>query len=302
VNETARTDSVADDGRLSMVLLALLVAVSLAADFFMAVTVSQVPARPDVLFPLFSAILGCTLAQGCLLAAWLAWSCQPFWKRLAGHWIVAAILYLVWLAGLMLTDQTNEAARVAVTVGLAVPLISVAAQLPLWIARHLFGWRLVRNGGEDGADREALSIRDLMTATVVVALALALVRAAPSLDNEPILMPWVIMAGVAAVISAMTLLPVAPLLLRRRPFSAGVFFGLLYAGCWIGLIWAVVLTGWNWGLFQPPPMAAVIGVSLLILSFAATVILAAAIARRRGYRLAAGRPRRANGDGGATLC
>src|SRR5262245_15059190 len=35
-------------------------------------------------------IVGCVLAQGNLLAAWLAWSEGPFFRRLATHWKIAA--------------------------------------------------------------------------------------------------------------------------------------------------------------------------------------------------------------------
>jgi hypothetical protein len=106
---------------------------------------------------------------------------------------------------------------------------------------------------------------------------------------------------VASTISAMTLLPAGWILLRTESFEFGVFCACLYSACWIGLLWAVVLVGWSRGLFQPPPMAVVIGFSLLILSFAATVVLAAALARARGYQLVTDhRPPRGNEDG-ATL-
>jgi hypothetical protein len=43
-------------------------------------------------------------------------------------------------------------------------------------------------------------------------------------------------------------------------------------------------------------MAMLVGANCLIFSFAATVILAAAVARSRGYRLVRGRPHRQSGD------
>jgi hypothetical protein len=300
VIETARLVPAADNKRLSTALLALLLAISLAADFFMVPALAMIPALPLAYFSLLQATLGCTLAQGCLLAAWLAWGNQPFWQRLLHHWIVAAFLYLVWVAGLWIALQTlaqgTQFRQISLMVGLSTPLISIAAQLPLWIARQLFGWRLIYGKENDGTRRAPLSIRDLMTATVLVALALALARGAPSLDGKPIGILWVPMFAAATIISAMTLLPLGPVLMRTPRFGRGVLFATLYAAFWIGVPWLIVLVAWGRGLFTPPPLPVVLGLSCLILSFVATVILAAAAARSRGYRLITGRRRGPQGD------
>jgi len=295
VIETARIVPVASNDRPPSALLAMLIAISLASDFLMVLAMAMISALPLVYFPLWQATVGCTLAQVCLLAAWLAWGYQPFWHRLLRHWIVAAILYIVWVAGLAL-GQPSQFRQLSMTVGLSLPLMSIAAQMPLWIARQMFGWRLIRGEENDGTRHAPLSIRDLMTATVVVAVALALARLAPSPDGKPIGMLWVIMFGAATTVSTMTMLPVSPLLMRTPRFGRGVLFACLYAGFWIGLPWLIVLVAWGRGLFPPPPLAVLIGLSFLILSFAATVILAAATARSRGYRLISGRLRRRSGD------
>jgi hypothetical protein len=268
--------------------LALLIVVSLASNLLMMPLFSQVPRLPILVFPLLLATVGCVLAQGCLLAAWLAWGDQPYWQRLLWHWIVAAILYLAWMAGLAL-GQPSQFRQLGMLVGLSVPLISIAAQLPLWIARQAFGWRLI--GGEENHDtrRAQLSIRDLMMATVVVALALAPARLAPSPDGKPIGTLWVILFVAATTVSTMTLLPVSPLLMRMPQFERGVSFAGLYAAFWMTLPWLIVLVAGHIGFFPPPPIAVLVAVSSLILSFAATVVLAAAAARACGYRLVSGR-------------
>jgi hypothetical protein len=279
-----------------VVLVGLLIVMCLSCDFLMVpILAVQGPGRPRIPgFPLFLAILGCVLAQGCLLAAWLAWSDQPFWQRLARHWFVAAILYFVWAAGLALS-RTSELAKTGSFVGLSVPLVSIAAQMPLWIARQTFGWRLIRGEEKSNAAREPLSIRDLMTATVLVALALALARLARSPDDKELGFVWIVMFVVASAISTIALLPTAALLLRMQSFQRGMLFAGLYAASWVGLLWLVVVVAWHRGLFPPPPLAFLVGVSCLILSFAATVILAAAAARGRGYRLVWGRVQRQSG-------
>jgi hypothetical protein len=247
---------------------------------------------PNPALPILLAIVGCVLAQGCLLAAWLAWSDQPFWQRFRWHWIVAAILYLVWAAGLAVS-HASQFAVASSAVALSVPLVSIAAQTPLWIARQAFGWRLIRGDANEEAGPAPLSIRDLLTATLVVALALALDRLAPSPDGKERGLIPLITFVMASAVSTITLLPAAPLLLRIQPFQRGLLFAGLYAAFWLGLLRLVVLVAPYSGLFRLPPHPIPTGVGCLILSFAATVMLAAAAARSRGYRLVWGRlPRR----------
>jgi hypothetical protein len=280
--------------RPAVFLLVLLVLVCLACDFLMVPVLAMVPARPIPGFPLLLAIVGCVLAQGCLLAAWLVWSEQPFWRRLTWHWIVAVILYLVWAAGLAVSRPSQFAS--ASFVGLSVPLVSIAAQLPLWIARQTFGWRLIRGDPKNDTGLAPLSIRDLMTATLVVALALALARMAPSPDGKGLGMIWIIMFVMASAVSTIALLPAIALLLRTHAFQRGILFAGMYAVFWLVLLWLVLLVGRHQGLFRPPLLAVRVGVYCLIVSFATTVMLAASAARARGYRLVWSRPpRRSSG-------
>jgi hypothetical protein len=269
-------------------LLRTLIVVCLACDFLMVPLMSLVPWRPMPIFPLVQAIVGCVLAQGCLLAAWLAWSDQPFRQRLIRHWIVAAILYLVWAAGLAF-GQPSQFTKSSVIVGLLVPLVSIGAQLPLWIARQTFGWRLIRGDAKNDAGPAPLTIRDLMLATALIALALALARSAPSPDSNPIGALWIIPALVAAAISTITLLPASILLRPAHPLRSGIRLAYLYAAFWIGLPWLIVFVAWHRGLFPAPPLPVLLGLATLILSFASTVVLAAATARSHGYRLLSGR-------------
>ena len=289
----AATESIAVDApRISAVWL---VVPCLACDFLMMPMLASFNGPPRVLqWALTLGVVGCVLAQGTLLAAWLAWSDGPFRLRLALHWAIAAGLYAVWLIGLGLAVANNNGVPLilAATIGMGVPVVSIAAQFPLWVARIWLGWRLVREQHEAGHTSEPpLTIRDLMVATLVVAVSLALARVAPSPDKGPVWPLWAVGFVVASVISAITLLPAGAMLLRMQPFSRGLLRSGLYAGAWIVLPWLVVAVLRVTGAVSLPPVAVFVGLSSLMLTFAGTLILTAAIARDRGYRLTSGRIR-----------
>ncbi len=243
-------------------------------------------------------IIGCVLAQGCLLAAWVAWGGGPFLRRLAAHWIVAASLYLVWLVGFGLAVALfgRIPPQIAAIVALGVPLVSLAAQFPLWVMRQWFGWRLVREEADPTQpsplpfpETERLTIRDLMLATLVVAVTLALARLAPSPDAGEMWPVWGFASTVACVISSISLLPAGVILLRQRPLSRSLAWSSLYALALISLIWVAVALKYRFAPGMLFPRAVYIGLSSLMFTFAATLTLTAAIARDRGYRLASRR-------------
>jgi hypothetical protein len=232
-------------------------------------------------------LLGSILAQGCLLAAWLAWGDLPFGRRLRQHWLVAGVLCLLWLAGLLGAAPGVETPAVGFTAAMTVPLISLAAQIPLWAMRHVFGWRLVRvHSGELPEREQPWSIRDLFLATLIAALSLGLARLSPAfLQEHDFWIVWAIGGTVASVVTCITILPAAIWLLRVEPFRRGVLYSCLYAGLAVALEWGAVAAIRRLGLTVLPPYFAFVGLSLLILSFAGTVILAAHAPRALGYRL-----------------
>jgi len=234
------------------------------------------------------AALGSILAHGCLLAAWLAWGDLPFGRRLLQHWIVAGVLCVVWLVGLVTSVRGRETPQVAFTVAMTVPIISLAAQLPLWIARQLFGWRLVRITGNQSPGRDSpWTIRDLLSATLIVAVSFAIARVSPAAIEAPgFKVVWLIGSAVACIVCAATILPAAIFLLRMQRHARGVKYAWTYAVVAILLEWLVItLVRWQ-GLTNLPPYFIFIGMSCLIFSYAATTLLAAKAARELGYRLA----------------
>jgi hypothetical protein len=266
---------------------AWLVVLCLACDFLMVPVFISLdgPQAPIRVIPALG-IIGCVLAQGNLLAAWLAWSEGPFLRRLALHWIIAVGLYLIWLVGFAVALAGGRIPPIiAATVALGVPLVSIAAQFPLWVARQWFGWRLVRGTTAAAVPETPLAIRDLMVATLMVAASLALARVAPSPDKGEVWPIWAFGFIVASVISSIALLPAGALLMRMEPFRRGLVWSVLYAAAWVALPWIIAARVWTYGLTLLPPWPLFVGLTSLMLAFAATLIFTAAIARNRGYRL-----------------
>lgn len=265
---------------------AWLIVPSFACDFLM------VPVMSSISGPLSGigiviglGIVGCVLAQGSLLAAWLAWSEGPFLRRLATHWLIAAGLYLIWFLGLVLAAPADDSVIVAVAVALGVPLVSIAAQFPLWVARQWLGWRLVREPADPVPLPEPpLAIRDLMLATLIVAVSLALARMAPSPDAGGMWPVWAFTFVVASVVSAIAVLPAGKMLLRSQPFERGLAWSAAYFAAWLALVWIVVAILRSFSV-RLPPWQLFVGFSSLILTYAGTLMLTATIARSRGYRL-----------------
>jgi hypothetical protein len=274
----------------------VLATISLACCFFMVPVLVSASGPPGiVLVPVGLGALGSILAQGCLLAVWLAWGDLPFGRRLLHHWIVASLLCAVWLLGFLLMllslvflrASDSEFKFIGPTVAMTVPLISIASQFPLWVVRHLFGWRLVRVPADYEAEPERpWAIRDLFLATLIVAVAFGIARLSPAALQEPeFRFAWLLGGAAACVITSITILPTAMMLLRIEPFQRGVRYSWLYALSYVVLLWILVAVIRWYGVGQLPPYYAFIGISLLIISFAGTVILAAKVARTLGYRL-----------------
>ncbi|HEY2412908.1 MAG TPA: hypothetical protein VGI40_11730 [Pirellulaceae bacterium] len=248
---------------------------------------STINGPPSAIFLSFAlGIVGCVLAQGNLLAAWLAWSEGPFLRRLVTHWKIAAFLYFVWLLGFGIAlGRNQDAFAFAATVALGVPLVSFAAQLPLWAARHWFGWRLVKADAVPAERPDPpLTIRDLMLATFIVAVSLALARLAPA-DGKDVWPVWAVAFITASLISSISLLPAGALLLRDPLFLPGLLKGGLYAASLIALEWVFVASLWWRYPAALGPGIIYVAISSLMFSFAATLLLTAALAHNRNYRL-----------------
>ena len=132
-----------------------------------------------------------------------------------------------------------------------------------------------------------LRIRDLMVATLLVAGSLGLARLVTDESEFWIVMGVVLL--IASVSSAITMLPAGALLMRMRQFDRALLFSGLYVGSLVAIQWLVIGIVRLRAPGMLGPFAMYVGLSSLMLAFAATLMQAAFVARTLGYRLTWGR-------------
>jgi hypothetical protein len=230
--------------------------------------------------------IGIMLAEGFVLAAWLVLGSGPFLRRFALHWAAALLLGAIGLLGAIVAEgpRDGDIRDMLENVPMSLPLASLAIQLPLWITRLYFGWRLV-DACADPAPVRPLAIRDLMLGTVIVAVSLASARLAEEMlrhSSEGWLL-WAILVPSLAGISLVSVLPVAVWLLRMRDLSIGL------VGIPIQTTIAILVTVIIIAMSEPRiRLVEVLAIATIITSFAATLSLAALAARAAGFRLVTG--------------
>jgi hypothetical protein len=268
-------------------LVIILAAVCALLDFFLWPIFRRLQGPPGFDAVLYFGLVGCTLGQGNLLAAWLAWSEGPFLRRLMQHWIAALLLYFAWAMGVWIAGPPAWVTLTCVSVGLAVPLISLAAQLPLWVTRVWLGWRIVRTSEKDGVgSEEPMTIRGLMGTTLLVALALTLARMVPMIQGSQEVWGALIAGFIsAAVISSVGMLPAGRLLLGLQRIGPALLWSCVYAAGLISLVWIVRELLIRYTKNAGPPVMAFCMLTGLMVGFAVTLVVAGVVARRMGYRL-----------------
>jgi hypothetical protein len=128
--------------------------------------------------------------------------------------------------------------------GGALPLLLMGFQFPFLLMRILYRWRLVRHeegSGEPRAADEALSIRDLLIGTALVAVSLAaaqyegrILEADGRQSAQSYLFGILIAVAVSTAVTTATILPLTAVFLRK--------YDLLTAWAHGGLIAAIVIT------------------------------------------------------------
>jgi hypothetical protein len=236
----------------------------------------------DDFFFVFGCI-GVMLAEGFVLAAYLVWGSGQFWQRFALHWLVACVLGMIWLFGALAAEgpRDRDIREVLENVPMSLPLASLAVQLPLWIARLYFGWRLVDRCADPAPERP-LAIRDFLVGMVVVAVSLAGARLAEEMllhSTEGWLL-WAAFVPSLAGISLVSVLPVAVWLLRLRDLSIGLI--CIPIQTMFAILVTVIIVAISEHRLR---LEEVLIVATIIVSFAVTLSLAALAARAAGFSL-----------------
>ena len=239
---------------------------------------------------------GVIFSEGGILTLWLVWGPGDLIRRLVMHWFVACGLFLAWGTGFLVAVADGPGGGfVAEVLGTAVcslPLISLAAQLPLWPLRTHFGWRVERpaHAGDDHRS-QALSIRDLLLGTVVTAVTLGCARLTPlRLEAATVFwLRWSIIALAITVISAVSLIPALLFLLRSKERTTAVGSLCVYAGLAALVVFAFVAASTGG---RSIPVEAFLVMGLAICSYIGGLAIPLLMVRGRGYRLTFPRDRR----------
>jgi hypothetical protein len=161
-------------------------------------------------------LFGPVAAQLGLLSIWATLGPRPWRVRLPTTLIMGMGLYGALLVGMMASwEPPTHAVREMVQSLLFVPLVFLAAQLPLWILRFAIGCRIVLDDADE-ADRPTESrqfgVQHLLVATALVAIALGLASTAlaSEIERRGAASAWielVISCVVCSLWSAFTTLP-----------------------------------------------------------------------------------------------
>jgi hypothetical protein len=196
----------------------------LGFNFLMPVVISNLRPEPNLLVAVAFGTFASQLAALCALVVFGEWN---FWGRVAAIWAIGYSLGLAFLFGIGVSEGPPDLDEVVLGLFCALPLVMLAAQLPLWAARFYFGWQVRRR--QSPAEARPLSIGDIFCGTAVAAVTVGLVRFVPAGASGPDLnfwIGWAVAVPSIAGISLIAVLPAMYLVLRQaRPAAACLLLG-----------------------------------------------------------------------------
>ena len=176
---------------------------------------------------------------------------------------------------------------------LSLAIVAASIQAPLWLARQMFAWRLVRHGEASTITPERPStIGNLMLGISLAAVAFAFARLTPTgVDSSELVLMWSFVAGWSAAIGALGVMPMAACLLWPASIGSGLIWGAAYAlliiaGTYCFILAASLLDN------QPVPFEVLAGTTILLASLFSALAMSALAARGLGYRLVLGKASR----------
>ena len=243
--------------------------------------------------------MGAIGAEAALHAIWCVLAPVGFAKRLAIGAGVGLVLFGAWAVGYAVAVSEYGGLDeyywgYVVTALLSLPLLAIAIQSPLWLARLWLGWSVAQPGEPfRKSHAEAFRIRDLLVATGAVAAALSAARLAVPDDvsySDRFFVGLVIGALVAAGISLLTTLPVVVATLRasRTRVALLALLGMLPLAVTITIgftaTWAAIAG-------SRAPTWAYVGLASMAASYLVCLAAVMLVVRGLGYRLVWGRRR-----------
>ena len=227
---------------------------------------------------------GTLVAQMGLLCTWCVFANIAGWRRVVGTLGLSALLFGPLVIGYVVAFRDREHAtllRMSAGFVLLILIITTTTQLPLWILKIFFGWRIDNERTPPSDRRRQFSIRHLLVLTAVIGL---LIVATQTMIGLLRVRGWVVLPGVAAIMllpgigMLISVVPALVVILRvRQPLWLGwsIFWGGTLS--FIGLAALVTGTEGSFGL-----ILAVAGIPI-------GLSLPLALARREGFRLWTGR-------------
>jgi hypothetical protein len=251
--------------------------------------------RPsDVLVILTLAPWGGMIAGEFIVFAFLlVWSQGSFVLRLVIHWLLAIALYCCWAAALTVvsslenwgTESTLEATRAVL---MALPVVCLAVQAPLWCLRIYGGWRLETSNRSAAPYAPAqVSLGDILLGTAIVAVSLTLWRLMfekqESFGSE-FWIGWGIAFPVIALISILTTAPLLGFIVGLKSLPLAILSLIAY---WVilSLLGSAVVIYFNPSEWRE----SLLFFFLAILCGFSTVSIPFWLARAAGYRLRIGK-------------
>jgi hypothetical protein len=236
-------------------------------------------------------VVGTMGAQVALLTVLLVWGAGPFWLRFLCHWGLALVLLLAWCAGWLwafgerLNWSSGYTLQEAKMSAGGLMLFSLLMQVVPWLLSMYLGWRIRLSGPGSKSVLERLSIRDLLAATVLVAIAVTAARVGRPEYTTPVEY-WLGWLGLGIGVVIFVIAAIIPMVyftlgMRNERWGIGgvLTLSIIPASCLTVLLIATRPSG------GPPVWQIPLGMTALVGGYSGVLAGTLWIARAYGYRL-----------------
>lgn len=230
--------------------------------------------------------MGIVGAEASLLAIAAVFGPGSPWLRRPTVLVLGLIFVLAWLMGYALMERIYlnkpyfPGLDDFLSTLLILPILFCVCEVPLWVFRTLFRWRMVRHQDVTPLKHSQLSIANILVATAFVAVSLAAVRQSGIVMSEG----WRRIGNIAALTAGSSL--------AVLPFTMGVVFrrwptwvGMPAAAAWISLIFYLLFTVLCLLTGFTPTVSSWCQFAAFTVSFTSVLLAPLLLTRVSGYRL-----------------